>query len=169
MLFTEMKLNTLDDLFIHGLKDMYNAEKLIMDALPKMIDATSSPELKDKFKEHLAMTREQSERLEEIFDMLDMEPEEGKCDGMVGIIKEGEKLIKASGSPDVKDAGLIAAAQRVEHYEISAYGTLRTFAATLGYTDIAEKLQTTVKQETKTDQLLTDVAERSVNVSAVEG
>lgn len=160
------KINSLEDLFIMELKDMYNAEKQITKALPKMIEAASHKELKDKFKRHLEVTQKQISRLEEVFDMLDMEPEEEHCEGMAGIIKDGELIVSAQGNPKAKDAGLIAAAQKVEHYEISSYGTLRTFAHTLGYDDVAEKLQKTLDEESKSDKMLSKVAESSVNPSA---
>lgn len=160
------QLNTLDELLETELKDIYNAEKQIIEAMPKMIEAASSSELKQSFQEHLDQTHQQIKRLEEVFDMLDMEPEEEQCDGMAGIIMEGEKIVKSKGSPSVKDAALIAAAQKVEHYEISSYGTVRTFAQTLGHNDVAQKLQQTLSEESNTDKLLTSLAERSVNVQA---
>ncbi len=166
MLGMGMKLNTLNDLFVHELKDTYDAENQIIDALPKMIDAASSQEVKDKFRRHLDVTRMQTARLEEIFDMLDMEPEREHCDGMAGIIKDGNKMAVAEGDPNVKDAALIGAAQKVEHYEIAAYGTLRAFANTMGMTDIADKLQTTLEEEKRTDKTLSMVAERSINRQA---
>lgn len=162
-----MKLNSLEDLFIMELKDMYNAEKQIADALPKMVQAASTQELKDKFNRHLEVTKNQIQRLEEVFDMMDMEPEEEKCEGMAGLIKEGEAILTSEGDPKTRDAGLIVAAQKVEHYEIATYGTLRTFAGTLGYPDIADKLQKTLDEEARTDHILTEVAENSVNPSAM--
>jgi ferritin-like metal-binding protein YciE len=161
-----LKVETLHDLFVQQLKEIYGAEKQIIDAMPKMIDAASSSELKDKFRKHLDETKAQASRLEEIFDMLDMEPESDRSEGMAGILSEGSDIAGAHGNPDVKDAGLIGAAQKVEHYEIAAYGTLRTFADTMGHHDIADKLKFTLSQESKTDKLLTSVAERSVNPSA---
>ncbi|MHB9132760.1 MAG: YciE/YciF ferroxidase family protein [Armatimonadota bacterium] len=161
-----MALNSLNDLFIMELKDMLSAEHQIVQALPKMIDAASSQQLKDKFQQHLDQTREQAQRLEKIFSMLGVPVEEEFCVGMAGIIKEGEKLIEEQGEPMVMDAGLIGAAQKVEHYEISAYGTLRTFARTLGRDDVADMLQTTLKEESYTDQMLTKVAEQSINKKA---
>lgn len=161
-----MKLTALDDLLEHELKDLYSAEKMIIEALPKMMEAASSPELKKDFQQHLEQTREQHSRLEQAFDMLDIEPEEEKCEGIEGIIKEGEKIVSAEGDPNVKDAGLIAAAQRIEHYEIAGYGTAHAFAGALGYEDVAQVLRQTLDEEWKTDKLLTDVAEESVNVKA---
>ncbi|HEX2951944.1 MAG TPA: ferritin-like domain-containing protein [Armatimonadota bacterium] len=159
-------LQSLNDLFTNELKDILNAEKQITQALPKMIDAASSPQLKAKFEAHLKQTNDQIQRLNEVFSMLGLQPSEEHCEGMAGIIRDGEKIVSAQGDPAVKDAGIIAAAQKVEHYEISSYGTLRTFAQTLGRNDIAEKLQVTLKQEAATDEILTQVAERSVNKKA---
>lgn len=161
-------LNTLNDLFEEELKDIFGAEKMVIEAIPKMIEAASSQELKQKFEQHLKQTEQQAERLEEVFEMLDLEPEEEKCEGMAGIIKDGERIVKAKGESHVKDAALIAAAQKVEHYEIATYGTLREFAKTLGYEDVAKILETTLKEESKADQLLTSVAERAVNVQAAK-
>jgi ferritin-like metal-binding protein YciE len=160
------KLNTLNDLFMMELKDIYNAEKQIIKALPKMIDAASSPNVKQKFQSHLHETENQVKRLENVFSILGVQPEEESCKGMEGIIDDGKKVLTLQGDPKVKDAALIAAAQKVEHYEISSYGTLRTFAETLGKHDVAQMLQTTLKEESKTDELLTQVAESSINPQA---
>lgn len=160
------QLNTLDDLFEMELRDMYSAEKMIVEAMPMMIEAASSQQLKQKFQQHLEESQNQIKRLEEVFQMLDREPEAEKCDGMAGILKEGEKMIKAQGEPNTKDAALISAAQKVEHYEISSYGTLRTLAQTLGRQKVAEKLQSILSEESRTDKLLSDLAERSSNVQA---
>lgn len=168
MRMAALKLETLEDLFIHDLQDLYSAEKMIIDALPKMINGASSPQLKESFQNHLEQTRQQASRLESVFEMLDIEPEAPGCEGMEGIIKEGEKILSAEGSPSVKDAALIGAAQKVEHYEISGYGTARTYAQTLGFNDIAQMLQTTLKQESHTDELLTQIAEHSINREAAE-
>lgn len=166
MLGMGMKLNSLNDLFVHELKDTYDAEHQIIDAMPKMIDAASSQEVKDKFSHHLDVTRTQVARLDEVFDMLDMDAEREHCDGMAGIIKDGQKMVTADGDPNVKDAGLIGAAQKVEHYEIAAYGTLRTFANTLEMPDIADKLQTTLEEESRSDKTLSRIAERGINRQA---
>ncbi len=157
------KMETLNDLFEHEMKDTYDAELQIVDAMPKMIEAASSQDVKDHFRQHLEETKGQVSRLEEVFEMLDMEPEREHCDGMAGIIKDGQKMIAAEGNPMVKDAALIGAAQKVEHYEISGYGTLRTFAEQLGMDDIAEKLQTTLREERHTDRMLSKVAEQGIN------
>lgn len=166
MKLTSMKIDTLEDLFIQELKDIYDAEKQIIEALPKMIDAATSPELKHGFEKHLEETKQQFQRLEDVFDMLDMDPEAEHCDGMAGIIKDGEKVVSAEGDPDVKDAALIAAAQKVEHYEIAGYGALRTYARILGHDDAVKILQHTLNQEHETDKQLTEMAERSINVKA---
>ena len=160
------KMNSLHDLFVHELKDTLDAEHQIMEAMPKMIEVTSSDIVRSKFQQHMKTTQMQIDRLHKVFSMLKMEPEREHCDGMAGIIKDGQKVIKMEGDAATKDAALIAAAQKVEHYEISAYGTLRTFARTMGHNDIAELLQTTLEEEMKTDQTLTQVAERSINKKA---
>jgi ferritin-like metal-binding protein YciE len=159
-------LHSLRDLFVAQLRDMYSAEHQIINALPKMIEAASAPELKQDFQQHLEVTREQAQRLERVFALLEMPAEEHFCEGMAGLLKEGEEMIQHDGSPMVRDAGLIAAAQKVEHYEIATYGTLRTFARTLGLDDAAGLLQKTLREESQTDTLLTQVAERSVNKRA---
>lgn len=159
-------MNSLFDLFVHDLKDTLDAEHQITMALPKMIDAASSPTVKSKFEQHLKETKGQIERLERIFSMLGVEPEREPCAGMAGLIKEGEKVISMPGEASVKDAALIASAQKVEHYEMSAYGTLRTFARTLGRNDVADLIATTLSEEKKTDALLTQVAEQSINKKA---
>jgi len=166
MRLTSLKLNSLQDLFVEDLKDLYGAEQQIIEALPKMIEAAHSEQLKNKFQQHLIETQQQARRLEEIFSMLDMEPEAGPCEGMRGIIKEGQIFISAEGDVNVKDAALIGAAQKVEHYEVAGYGTACTFAQVLGHHEIAQKLQTTLGQEKETDKILTQVAESSVNPSA---
>lgn len=160
------QLNTLRDLFESELKDAYGAEQQMIEALPKMIEAASSSEVKMKFEKHLKQTEQQANRLEEIFDMLDMEPEAEKCLGMAGIIDEGQKTIKARGEGHVKDAALIASAQKAEHYEIATYGTLRTFAQTLGDEDVARILEQTLMEKSDTDELLSELAEGSVNIQA---
>lgn len=160
------KLKTLHDLFVHELKDIYDAEHQIIDALPKMKEAASDPELKKAFDKHLEVTKTQVARLEEIFDMLDLDPERHKCDGMVGIIKEGDSIAKMEGNADVRDAALIAAAQKVEHYEVATYGTLRAWSLDMGHNDIADILQTTLNEERSTDKELSVLAESEVNIKA---
>ena len=160
-----MKIESLRDLFIEELKDIYSAENQIIKALPKMEKAASSPQLKAGFSEHLQQTKGQVERLEQIFTQLD-ESQKGKtCKGMKGLLEEGEELMDEDVDPEVLDAGLISAAQRVEHYEIAAYGTVRTYAELLGLNDAAELLQQTLNEEKQTDQKLNTLAE-SINVEA---
>ena len=163
-----MKLESLHELFMDGLKDMYDAEQQITEALPKMEKAARSAELKDGFRTHLRQTEEHIARLERIFEMMGKKPTKKKCKGMAGLIKEGDEIMKEDANRDVRDAGLIAAAQKVEHYEIAAYGTLRTYAQTMGHVDAARLLQQTLNEEGETDKKLTALAESSVNLKAME-
>jgi len=160
------EMHSLHDLFVMELMDTLDAEHQIVEALPKMIEAASSPTVKSKFEQHLKVTKEQVERLHEVFEKLNMKPEREHCDGMAGILKDGQKVIMAPGDPATKDAALVAAAQKVEYYEIAAYGTLATFAHTIGRHDIARLLETTLGEEKMTDKTLTEVAERSINKKA---
>jgi ferritin-like metal-binding protein YciE len=160
------KLNDLNDLFVHELKDLYSAEQQILKALPQMAAATSHQELRQAFVEHEQMTRDQVQRLDMIADDLGIDLKGHKCKGMEGIIDEGQQILKAKGDSDVLDAGLIGAAQRVEHYEIAGYGTARTFARRLGHNRAAELLQQTLDEEGNTDQRLTRIAESMVNRDA---
>lgn len=160
------RLDTLRDLFEAELNDAYSAEQQMIEALPKMAAAASSNELKKGFEEHLAQTKQQAERLEQIFEMLDIEPEHEKCDGMAGIVKDGEKMIKVDAEPHVRDAALISGAQKAEHYEIASYGTLRKFAEVLGEDEVAGILSTTLKEESRTDERLTSIAMSAANVKA---
>jgi ferritin-like metal-binding protein YciE len=164
-LFSE-SLDDFDDLFMHQLKDVYDAEMQLIDALPLMAGAARSPELKRAFVQHLAETREQARRLEGVFARLQKDVDRQTCPAMKGLIKEGSEAINASGDDDVRDAALIASAQRVEHYEIAAYGTLRTLARTVGLEDIAGIFQQTLDEEGRTDKLLTQIAESRVNLAA---
>jgi ferritin-like metal-binding protein YciE len=163
------KLNNLEDLFVHELKDLYSAEQQILSALPKMAAATEHQELRRAFEEHEQVTRDQVRRLDMIADDLGVEIKGHQCKGIEGIIKEGEELLKAKAEPDVLDAGLIGAAQRVEHYEIAGYGTARTFARRLGHSRAAELLQQTLDEEGNTDKRLTQIAEGMVNRDAQQG
>lgn len=160
------KLNNLQDLFVHELKDLYSAEQQILQALPKMAKATEHTELRRAFEEHEQMTRDQVRRLDMIADDLGVNLKGHKCKGMEGIIKEGEELIGTKADPDVLDAGLIGSAQRVEHYEMAGYGTARTFARRLGHDRAAQLLQQTLDEEGQTDQRLTSIAEGMVNADA---
>ena len=164
-LFSE-SLNSFDDLFAHQLKDVYDAEHQLTEALPQMAGAASSSDLKNAFNTHLIETREQIKRLEQVFQMLGKQPERTTCPAMKGLIKEGQETIAASGDPKVKDAALIASAQRAEHYEIAAYGTLRTLAQTIGRADVAKLLQQTLDEEGNTDKKLTRIAESHINQEA---
>lgn len=163
-----MAMMNLRDLYVDQLRDLYSAEQQILVALPKMIDAASDPELRQKFQKHEAETRRQADRLMEIFEELGESPSGHHCRGMEGLILEGEEVLQRKGSipSEVLDAALICTAQRVEHYEIAGYGCVRTFADLLGYERQAQVLQKTLDEEGRTDHLLTDVAEDRVNPEA---
>jgi ferritin-like metal-binding protein YciE len=161
-------MSSLEDLFLHELKDLYSAETQIIKALPKMAKNASSPELKRSFEEHLEQTREHVERLNQIFHRLDATPGRHKCKGMEGLIEEGKELMEEDIDGDVLDAGLIGAAQRVEHYEMAAYGTARAHAEQLGDGQAAKLLQRTLDEEGETNKKLTRLAESLVNKEAVE-
>jgi ferritin-like metal-binding protein YciE len=160
-----MKLESLTDLFITELKDLYSAEKQLVKALPKMAKAATSKDLKNGFEHHLQQTKRHVERLEKVFSGLDASPRGKKCVAMEALIKEGEDLTKKDAEPEVLDAGLIAAAQKVEHYEIAGYGCVRTYAELLGDNKAASLLQTTLDEEGETDKTLTELAEQ-LNVEA---
>jgi ferritin-like metal-binding protein YciE len=160
------EFNSLNDLFVEQIEDIYDAEKRLTQALPKMAEAATSMELKNAFNTHLGETEGHVARLDNIFRQMGIEPKRETCAAMKGLISEGEDMIKAAGDPDVKDAALIAAAQRVEHYEIAAYGSLRTFAQRLGFNQAANLLQQTLNEEGAADKKLTRIAESSVNVMA---
>lgn len=164
-----MALRTLEDLFVKELKDLYSAEKQILKALPKMAKAASSEKLRDGFEEHREQTEEHVNRLEKIFESLGKPTRGAKCVAMEGIIEEGKELLEEDADESVMDAGLIAAAQRVEHYEIAAYGTVRTLARMLGNSEAEELLQQTLDEEKQTDEKLTELAESEVNVAAQGG
>jgi ferritin-like metal-binding protein YciE len=158
--------NPLEELLVDELKDIYNAENQIIKALPKMAKAASSPELKRAFERHLEETRRQVERLDQISGALDVKLTGKKCKGMEGLIEEGKEILEQDFDEDALDAGLIGAAQKVEHYEIAAYGTARTHAEVLGYTKAARLLQQTLDEEGATDKKLTQLAESIINVEA---
>jgi ferritin-like metal-binding protein YciE len=162
-IFSSTEFNSLDELFEYELKDLYDAEHRLTEALPKLADKATSAELKMAFEHHLRETERHVERLESIFDHIGVEPEREKCDAMVGLIKEGDQVINADGDSNVLDAALIAAAQRAEHYEMAAYGTARAFARQLGNEYAVELLEQTLDEEKAADQKLTEIAERSVN------
>src|SRR5438270_6781088 len=164
-----MEMETLRDLYVDELKDLYSAEKQLVKALGKMARLASAPELQEAFRNHLAETETHGERLEEIFESLEASPRGKKCVGMEGLIEEANELAEEDAQEDVLDAGLISKAQHVEHYEMAGYGTVRTYALTLGETKHAQLLQQTLDEEAKTDKLLTQLAEASVNVDATIG
>jgi ferritin-like metal-binding protein YciE len=161
-----MELNTLQELYVEELKDLYSAENQILKALPKMIRATTHPALKNAFTDHMKQTENQVKRLERIFADLDESPKGKKCHGMEGVLEEGAELIKERPEADVLDAGLISAAQHVEHYEMAGYGTVRTWAEKLGREEDARLLQETLDEERKADELLTKLAIQSINIDA---
>lgn len=161
-----MKMQSLHEAMLDTLKDAYDAEHQITKALPQMITAVKSPQLKEAFQTHLRQTEEQIRMLESVFEMLGERPSRIKCDGMAGLIKEGQHLIEEGGDPEVLDAAILAAAQKVEHYEISAYGTLRTWANQMGHRDVALIFDQINRQEEQTDQLLTQLAESRINQKA---
>jgi ferritin-like metal-binding protein YciE len=163
-----MKLGTLQDLLVDELKDLYSAENQIIKALPKMVKKASAAELKKAFQEHLEVTREQAVRLEKVCKMLDVSPKGKKCKAMEGLLEEGKEVMSEDAEPSVMDAALIAAAQRVEHYEMAGYGCVRTFAKLLGHDEVAELLQETLDEEAEADQTLTSLAESVINVEAMQ-
>ncbi|MGD9720948.1 MAG: ferritin-like domain-containing protein [Pirellulales bacterium] len=164
-----MKLSTLEDLLVHELRDLYSAENQITKALPKMVKTAQSANLKNAFQEHLEVTQKQIERLDEIFEKLDKSSRGPKCAAMEGLLKEGKDLMSEDAEPAVMDAALIAAAQRVEHYEIAGYGCARTFARLLGHDKIALTLQEILDEEAEADTTLTELAESEINPSATVG
>ena len=164
-----MEKNALKELYIDELRDIYNAENQLVKALPQMAKAATSDDLRTGFEEHLEQTKGHVQRLEQIFAELDEKPTGKKCKGMEGLVEEGKEMIDEQ-EGEVLDAGLISAAQRVEHYEIAAYGCVRTYANLLGETDAAELLNQTLEEEKETDKKLTTLAEKiNVKASAQEG
>jgi ferritin-like metal-binding protein YciE len=164
-----MKLDTLEKLYVDELRDIYNAENQLLKALPKMAKGASSSDLKDAFETHLRQTESHVERLEQIFAELDESPKGKTCHGMKGLIEEGSEILKEDGEESVLDAGIIVAAQKVEHYEMAAYGSARTFARLLGQAKAAELLQTTLDEESETNESLNQLAENMVNPEALIG
>ena len=162
-----MALNSMDELFLNELKDVYNAEKQLVAALPRMAKAAQSPKLQQAITKHLGETEGHVKRLEQILQSLG-EPLRGKkCKGMEGLIEEGKEILEEEGTPEVIDAAIISAAQRVEHYEIAAYGCLRTYALLLGNTEADRLLQQTLAEEEATDKALTALGESGINQAAV--
>lgn len=161
-----MKLESLRELLVDELKDLYSAENQLLKALPKMAKAASSPQLTAAFEEHLEETKGQVDRLVTIFEQLEGSPKGKKCKAMEGLIEEGSEVIDAEGEDSVKDAALICAAQKVEHYEMAGYGCARTFAQLLGLDEVAELLQETLDEEGSADKKLTELAETTINLEA---
>jgi ferritin-like metal-binding protein YciE len=161
-----LNLDSFEDLYVAQLQDLYSAESQLIDALPQMAHAATHPELQRAFRDHLVDTQRQKERLEQIFQTLDSDPGGETCQAMKGLVKEGQEIIDADAPDGVRDAGLIAAAQRVEHYEIAGYGTVRTFAERLGRLDDAILLGESLSEEKEADGLLNQLAESVVNPNA---
>jgi len=164
--FNSQKFDSLEDLLVEQIQDLYDAEQRLVKALPRMSEAANAPELETAFTEHLRETEGHVKRLESAFQKLGREPERETCDAMKGLISEGEDMIKTEGDPAVRDAALIAAAQRIEHYEIAGYGTAKTFAQRVGRDDVANLLQETLDEESAADQELTRLAEAAINPEA---
>ena len=163
-----MSLGTLDDLFLQEIKDIYDAEKQLTKALPKLAKKATSPDLKAGFQAHLRETEQHVDRLEQVFELLEM-PVRGKtCKGMKNLIAEGNEMIAEAEDDATRDAVMIAGAQKVEHYEIASYGTVRTWAQLLGKNDVASLLEDTLEEEKATDQKLTEIAESCVNQAAAD-
>jgi ferritin-like metal-binding protein YciE len=162
-----MELETLRDLYIHELKDLHSAEKQLTKALPRMAKAATNEDLAAGFEEHLAQTEEHMNRLEKILESHDESTRGPKCKGMEGLIEEGKEMIEEDGDDDVRDAGLISAAQRVEHYEIAGYGCARTYAEVLGDRNGADLLEKTLEEEAATDKKLTELAKTLINLQAI--
>lgn len=160
-----MKLENLQNLFVEQLRDLYDGEQQITKALPKLIEKASNESLKDALQEHLDVTREQIRRLDQIFGMLGEDASGETCKGMKGVIAEGDDVVGDAKEASVRDASIIASAQRVEHYEIAGYGTVRTYARLLGRQDIANLLEQTLQEEKEADKTLTGIAD-SVNIEA---
>ena len=163
-----MALQTLKDLYIHELKDLFSAEQQIVKALPKMAKAASNKELVAGFQEHLEQTKQHAQRLEQILSSHKQTTRGPKCKGMEGVVAEGAEMIEEEADVEVKDAGLIAAAQRVEHYEMAGYGTARTYAELLGDKEGAKLLALTLEEERQTDQKLSQLAKSAINVAAAK-
>ena len=163
-----MKLDTLKDVFVEQLKDLYSAENQILKALPKLAKTASSPELKRAFEEHLEQTEGQVERLDQVFKLLGVPAKGKKCEGMAGLLEEGKKVMEEDAEPSVMDAALISAAQKVEHYEIASYGCLCTYAEMLGYDQVHDLLGQNLEEEEVTDEKLTELAESVINIEAEE-
>jgi ferritin-like metal-binding protein YciE len=164
---TTMQRNELQELWVDELRDLYDAENRLVKALPKMAKNATSEQLRTGFEEHLEQTKEHVERLKEIFESLGEKPTGKKCAGMMGLIKEGEEMMREDFDEEAMDAAIISAAQRVEHYEIAAYGTVRTWAELLGENEASSLLQKTLDEEKETDKRLTELAQE-INVEAMQ-
>ena len=164
-----MEMNDLQDLFIEELKDLYSAEKQLLKALPRVVKAVENPELKNALQNHVRETEGHVQRLEQIFDRLGTSGRGKKCKGMEGLIEENKEMLGEDAQPEVLDAGIIVGAQKVEHYEIAGYGSAVTFAKLLGDQESANLLAQTLDEEERTDKLLTQIAESSINVQAAHG
>lgn len=160
------KLNSLKDLLEHEVQDLYSAETQLIDALPEMAKAASNSKLKQCFEDHLKETQKQLERLQQVAEMMEIDPQGKTCAAMKGLVKESKDMIKMEGEEDVKDAGLIAAAQRVEHYEMAGYGAAHTYAQQLDLKDAAKLLQETLDEEKKADTKLNKIALNNINKKA---
>ena len=163
-----MSLDSLEKLFFEELKDIYHAEKQLTRALPRMAKAAESPELEQAFTTHLKETEGQIQRLQKIFDKLGKKPTGKKCAAMEGLVEEGKEMMGEDMDEETMDAALIAVAQKIEHYEIASYGTVRTWARHIGDEQTAKLLQQTLDEEGKTDKLLTEMAENNINVEAAQ-
>ena len=161
-----MKFESLSDVFEAELKDLYSAEKQLVEALPSVASAATSKDLANAIESHLDETRGHVKRLEQVFDSVGLKAESEHCDGMEGLLKEGSEVAEAEGDGDARDAALIGAAQRVEHYEIAAYGTVRTLAQQLGHSEAADLLNQTLDEESAADEKLTQIATSQVNAAA---
>lgn len=155
-----MSVDTIDGLFVEELKDLYSAENQITKALPKLIKAASSEELRSAFEHHLKETEGHVERLEQVFEILGSSPKGKTCDGMKGVLDEGAELLHETAEGAVRDTALISAAQRVEHYEMAVYGTVRSYAENLGHSQISEILQKTLQEEKAADRKLTEISQK---------
>lgn len=162
------KFNDFRELFIHELRDVYSCETMLIDALQKDARAATNQKLRTAIEEHHQITMKQKERLEEIARILNVSLEGETCEGMQGLLKEEEEILNAEASDNIRDAGIISGAQRIEHYEIAAYGTLCAFARQLGYNDVAELLEQTLEEEKNADAMLNEIAVNYVNANAVQ-
>lgn len=160
------KMENLKDLLVHHVKDLYSAEEQMIEALPKVMENTKNPELKSIFADHLEVTKKQKKRLEDVADLMGISPSGETCKAMKGLVNETSSFIKEDASPEVKDAGLIADAQKVEHYEISGYGTAITYAESLGLTEVADILKQTIDEEKSADEKLNKIAKSKINEKA---